>query len=236
MLSQKQVRHIQKIALAMDHDAAFAGKSKGNKHLSRAVRIAKHLAKQTGADIALTEAGAWIHDAALFTGNDYDPKKNTRVVKKLLQEVGLTKDAVDQIAECAASHEGTKAPSSLEAKIVHDADVIEKTGILGVIRHTWKLTNSAKLRPHAITDNDVQGILTHIAWRRKQLCLKQSRAFAREMHVPISLAKAKRIVALAAPLAEKGVITEKIAQRLSVLLTRGEKSALKSQLNLSYLK
>src|ERR1700739_2234257 len=172
MLNKKTLKQIQKAAIRIDHDAAFGGKSKGNKHLSRVVRIAKFLAKRAGADLKITEAGAWLHDSALPTGNDYDPVWNAEIVRKILKDVDLTEKEIEKIAECAASHEGTKTPASLEAQIVHDADVIEKTGILGIIRHTWKLTNSRKIDLDRISTRDAREILKHIAWRKKQLKLR----------------------------------------------------------------
>ncbi len=236
MLDKKILRKIQKIAIGVDHDAAFGGKSKGNKHLERAVRIALFLAEKSGADLNITEAGAWLHDTALPTGNDYDPEKNKRVVRGLLKGIDLTSQEVGRIAECAASHEGTKAPSSPEAKIVHDADVIEKTGILGLVRHTWKLTNSGKLDPEHVTSADVQAILSHIAWRKKQLRLPLSKKLAQRVAAKPAKKQARRIVATVAHLAQRGIITEVIATKLSKELSASQRASLKSQLSLAYLK
>ncbi len=236
MLNKKVLQKIRKIALDVDHNAAFGGKSKGNKHLERAVRIALFLAKKSGADLNITEASTWLHDTALPTGNDYDPEKNRRVVRRLLKGVNLTPVEVARIAECAASHEGTKAPSSLESKIVHDADVIEKTGILGLIRHTWKLTNSGKLDPEHVTGADVRAILNHIAWRKKQLRLPLSKKLAQRVEAKPAKKQAKQIVATVARLAQRGVITEVIATKLSKELSASQRASLKSQLSLAYLK
>lgn len=235
MLNSKTLRHIQKIGIETDHIAAFGGKSKGNKHLLRVVKIAKFMAKKTGADLKVTEAGAWLHDTALPTGNDYDPVTNKRVVKRLLQSVDLTPAEIERIAECVASHEGTKRPSSIEAQIVHDADVIEKTGILGIIRHTWKMTNSGTIDPTDVKDTDARAVLQHIAWRRAQLRLPLSRKFARALSVPVSMKQARDIVAITAPLAHRGVITEKIAKVLEKRLNKKQVIALKSQLVVTYL-
>lgn len=236
MLNAKTLKHIQRIGVETDHLAAFGGKSKGNKHLSRVVKIAKFMAMKTGADLKVTEAGAWLHDTALPTGNDYDPATNKRVVKKMLKDVDLTAAEIELISECVASHEGTKRPSLLEAQIVHDADVIEKTGILGIIRHTWKLTNSGKIDHANVKDADARTVLLHITWRRAQLRLPLSRKFARTLSVPMSTKQAREIVAITAPLAHRGVITEKIAKVLEKKLSKKQVTALKSQLAVAYLK
>jgi HD superfamily phosphodiesterase len=236
MLDKKTLKEIRKVAIEIDHDAAFGGKSKGNKHLERVVRIARSLALSEGADLALTEAGAWLHDSALPTGNDYDPVKNERVVRAILKGVGLAKADIARIAECAASHEGTKAPASLEAQIVHDSDVIEKTGILGIIRHTWKLTNSNKIDPKNIRDADVRAVVDHIAWRQKQLRLPLSRKIAKSVTPKLSMKKAREIVEVVAPLAQKGVITERIVPIVAKRLSASHAKLLRGQIAGAYLR
>jgi len=145
MLNKNTLQKIKKLALKTDHNVAFSGKSKGNKHLLRVVLIAKFLAQKTGADESIVVAGAFLHDTALPSGNDYNYLKNKKIAKDLLKHFNLSQIELEGIVECVASHEGITNPKTLEAKVVHDADVLEKLGFLGIIRHTWKLTNSGKI-------------------------------------------------------------------------------------------
>jgi len=85
MLNKNTLQKIKKLALKTDHNIAFGGKSKGNKHLLRVVRVAKFLAQKTGADEHVAVAGAFLHDTALPSGNDYNYLKNKKIVKKLLR-------------------------------------------------------------------------------------------------------------------------------------------------------
>ena len=236
MLTKESLRKIRKITLEVDHDAAFGGKSKGNKHLERVVRIAKFLARAEGADLALTEAGAFLHDTALPSGNDYQYARNKKTVIRLLKRLHLTPQEVEQIAECAASHEGTAKPKTLEAAIVHDADVIEKTGILGIIRHTWKLTNSRKIDHRKVLDKDVRAILEHIEWRRKRLNLKSSKKLAKRVAAQVTQHQARKIIAIVAPLAYQGVITEKIIPIVNKELNLEQRKKLEIQIKLRYLR
>ena len=135
-----------------------------------------------------------------------------------------------------ASHEGTEKPKTLEAKIVHDADVIEKLGLLGIIRHTWKLTNSNKINPEQVTDENVATVLEHIKWRKMQLQTPLARKIGTHLQKAVSKKTAETVVRVAAPLAFKGVITEKIAVALRKSLSAEENNKLKEQLNLGYLK
>jgi len=235
MINQKNIKEIKKLGIKIDHDMAFNGKSKGNKHLFRAVKIAKYLALKTEADLDIVEAGAWLHDTALPTGNDYNYENNKKIVMSLLFHIDISQNNKDLISECVASHEGTENPKTLEAKIVHDADVIEKLGILGIIRHTWKMTNSNKIDPKLIKDQDVKKVLEHIKWRSKKLQTPIAKKIARYLNVPINIKDARIIVSIASSNAINGFITEKIARLVSKHLNNNQKEKLKEQLNLSYL-
>jgi len=236
MISQKNIQRIKEIGIEIDHQIAFGGKSKGNKHLFRVVKIADHLAKKMKADARIVQAGAWLHDTALPSGNDYDYKKNKRIVQKILSSVPISKGDKNLIAECVASHEGTEGPKTLEARVVHDADVLEKVGLLGLIRHTWKLTNSDKINPSAVKDGDVKKIVDHIAWRRKKLQTPAAKSIEKYLAIPISERDAKKIISISSKLASRGIITEKIAKILYEHLNQKQGEKLKEQLNLAYLK
>lgn len=226
---------IQNLALKIDNDVAFGGKSKGNKHLWRVTRIAKFLAEREQADMFVVLAGAWLHDVALSSGDDYDYVNNKKIVKKLLRQFKLSKQRMDNIAECVASHEGAVNPKSLEAKIVHDADVLDKTGWLGVIRHTWKLVNSGKIDAEKFTNNDAVMVLNHIRWRKKRLQTKLAKKIAKYLTVSPCKKRAKEVMELVAKLAVNGVVTEKIAIRLKKCLGKKQNKKLCEQLKLDYL-
>jgi len=235
MINQKNIKEIKKLGIKIDHDIAFGGKSKGNKHLFRAVKIAKYLATKTKADLSIVETGTWLHDTALPSGNDYNYENNKKIVMSLLSPINISQIDKDLIAECVASHEGTEKPKTLEAKIVHDADVLEKLGILGIIRHTWKMTNSNEIDPELINDRDVKKVLEHIKWRNKKLQTPIAKKIARYLNVPISIKNARIIVLIASKNAMNGVITEKITVLVRKHLNKQQKEKLEEQLNLSYL-
>ncbi|MFZ2500443.1 MAG: HD domain-containing protein [Minisyncoccia bacterium] len=236
MLNRDTLVKIKEIALKIDNDIAFGGKSKGNKHLFRVVRVAKFLAQKMGANSKIAMAGALLHDTALPSGNDYNYLKNKEIVILLLKPLRLSKDESDKIAECVASHEGTTIPKSLEAKIVHDADVLEKTGLLGIIRHTWKMTNSGKLNHERVNDQDIKRITNHMAWRNKKLQTLLAKEIATYLAIPLNKQKTKTIITMTADMAFDSIVTEKIAVALRKRLNKKENEKLKEQLNLGYLR
>lgn len=236
MLNKNTLLKINRIALKIDHDVAFGGKSKGNQHLWRVVRVAKYIAKQLGADVSIVEAGAWLHDTALPSETDYRYKKNKEIVKNILTNLNLSKKELDKIAECVASHEGTAKPKTLEAQIVHDADVLEKSGILGIIRHTWKLTNLCKIVPGNVTKKDAAKILIHLKWRSKKIKTSLGKKIHSYLAVPITITKAEELISIVAGKAIRGIITEKIARSLYKKLNGAQQRKLKEQLSLAYLR
>lgn len=201
----------------------------------RVVRIAKFLARKTGADESIAVAGAFLHDTALPSGDDYNYLKNKKIVKGLLERFNLSRNELDGIAECVASHEGTANPKTLEAKVVHDADALEKAGLLGIIRHTWKMTNLKKINHETVEDSDVKMILSHIEWRKKRLQTSIAKKIGKYLAIPTDKQKVKIMVKLSAVMSSNGVVTEKIAAVLRKHLDKKENESLREQLNLSYL-
>ena len=100
MINKNTLLKIKKIALKIDHDISFSGKSKGNRHLFRVVEIAKFLAKKTEADLSIIIAGAFLHDTALPFGNDDSYLKNKEVVINLLKDFDIKQNDKKNIAEC----------------------------------------------------------------------------------------------------------------------------------------
>lgn len=236
MLNKNTLLKIKKLALKIDHDVAFGGKSKGNKHLLRVIRIVKFLAQKTGADESIAVAGAFLHDTALPSGDDYNYLKNKKIVKDLLKHFNLSRNELNEIVECVASHEGTVNPKTLEAKVVHDADALEKAGLLGIIRHTWKMTNLKKINHEIIEDHDIKMVLNHIEWRRKRLQTSIAKKIGRYLAISsVGKQKVKIIMTLTASMSSNGVVTEKIAVVLRKHLNKKENEKLKEQLNLGYL-
>ena len=235
MAKNSILKKIRKLAINIDWNLSFSGKSKGNKHLLRIVKIAKFLAQNVGADVFIAEAGALLHDVALPSGNDYNYKKNKIIAQEFLIRFKLSYLEINAIAECVATHEGTVKPKTLEAKIVHDADVLEKSGILGIIRHTWKMTNSGRIDSEKILKKDIKKIIDHIKWRGKQLQTPLAKKLHKCVSININIAQLRKIIPIISGLAKNSITTEDIAKIILKELKRNQRIALTRQLNLSYL-
>lgn len=235
MINKTTLGRIKKFALEIDWQQAFAGRSKGNKHLSRVVKIAIHIANHSGADLDIVAAGAWLHDLALPAGDDYNYKKSKQLALRELGQFKLTSMAAKAVAECIASHEGLVKPASLEAQIVHDADVLDKSGLLGIIRQTWKLVHLGRISSQAITHKEINEIVGHLEWRKKRLGTAAARKLYKRVAVKLDKKFLQKIVPAVAVMAEQGLITEVIAQRLARHINLEQRQKLASQLDLSCL-
>lgn len=154
---------------------------------------------------------------------------------ELLEKIDISQADREAVAECVASHEGIVKPKTLEAQVVHDTDVLEKSGILGLIRHTWKLTNSGKINPDKIDFAETNKVADHILWRQSRLQTTEGKKLSQNFSINLPLETISKIVKLSAKLASQGVITEVIAEKLVSVIPEKEYSILKKQLSQEYI-
>lgn len=125
-------------AIDTDWNKAFKRKSKGNMHLFRVARNAIIISKGLKADTTITEAGAWLHDTGLTKGAFAPALAYKKEVITFLRKIKVCEEDIKKILHCIEAHDGRTRARTLEAKIVHDADTLDKMGPIGVIRETWK--------------------------------------------------------------------------------------------------
>lgn len=104
-------------------------------HVERVARNAALLAKLEGADAAVCEAAAWLHD--LDRAGAADPLAEARAH---LAAVGAPADFAARVMEAVERHKdksfgvGGKRAMSLEAQVLGDADKLEAIGAIGIAR------------------------------------------------------------------------------------------------------
>ena len=231
MIDVLNLRKIKSFAIDLDWHKAFGGKSRGNRHLFRVAKIACFLAKKERANLNICLAGAWLHDVGLIKGNENHPTNGAKIADEFLESLRLTKRERKAITHCVKAHEGTIRTSTKEAKIVHDADVLDKSGLMGLIRHVWKLVNTNK-KPLS-GDEISQEVKRHIFWRQKQLQTNSAKKISKIINKKAnkcfkSNIDSKKFVRTIIPLAKKGLISDIIAQ---FLINRGRHKGIREILN-----
>ncbi|MFD2176347.1 HD domain-containing protein [Veronia pacifica] len=109
-------------------------------HVKRVVKNAEMLWQKEGADRVITITAAWLHDCVTFAKNH--PERHLSSVRAadkaiaFLSELGFTDSQMSAVhhAICAHSFSANITPTTLEAKIVQDADRLDALGAIGIAR------------------------------------------------------------------------------------------------------
>ena len=112
-------------------------------------------------------AACWLHDLGVFIGHrPEDPDALARwdnlayVLAKapqLLQEWGFPEQKIPAVLTCIAEHLPHSVPSSPEAQLLHDADLLEQLGAIGLLRNISKIGRDTRYTTFA----DVIPVIEH---------------------------------------------------------------------------
>lgn len=115
----------------------FSGDGTGHDyfHIERVAKIAGRIAKEENADEFLVELAAWLHDLGdhkLHNGVD----KSEEMISEFLNGLNVDQEIISKVIEIVSqvSFSKGKTASSLEAKIVQDADRLDAIGAIGLAR------------------------------------------------------------------------------------------------------
>jgi HD superfamily phosphodiesterase len=117
-------------------DRDLVGREYRWRHTLRVSQWGKKIAIIEGADIELVVAACLLHDIASFDvlENDNDHGRAGAIVARpFLQELGYLPEQVENICTSVAEHVDVQEPSTLEARIVTDADNIDRFGAYRVL-------------------------------------------------------------------------------------------------------
>jgi uncharacterized protein len=115
----------------------------GFDHVQRVVRLAEQIAQAEGADLAIVQAAALLHDAQDFSKQpDTDPRAvhhhaSADFSAEILASEGWSADRIAAVQHCIRAHrfrDRSEPPQSLEAKVLFDADKLDAIGAVGVVR------------------------------------------------------------------------------------------------------
>ena len=102
MIQEKTIGKIGEIALWIDWNIVFGGRSSGNHHLERVQKISEYLRsrlEKRGEKINhfAVIAGAWLHDVGLINGNNNHAERGRYVADAILR---LLKVAQENLTAC----------------------------------------------------------------------------------------------------------------------------------------
>lgn len=127
-------------------------------HALRVLVLAERIARNEKADLDVLVASALFHDLVNYPKNDKRSKNATyesaKMAGKILKELPeYPDDKIRDVQVCVRCCSFTKSivPDSLEAKILQDADGLEATGAISIMR-TFSSTGSMKRAFYHTTD------------------------------------------------------------------------------------
>jgi uncharacterized protein len=111
-------------------------------HVQRVTRLAVHIAQAEGADVAVVQAAALLHDVPLPAGTrGAHHLAAAEFARSYLRESwgedAQTLTRIDNVAHAIAAHrfrDQSIQPQTLEAKCLYDADKLDSIGAIGVAR------------------------------------------------------------------------------------------------------
>lgn len=147
-------------------------------HTQKVVEIALILAKKEKADKEIVEIAAWFHD----TGSQDKRAKTIRhhiysaeLAEKFLKENGLEQSKIEKISQCIIEHMGPynsvffnkllsaegldwnfyKRPSTLEAKILYDADMVHLCSPFGAQKVIYLMAKQGATFKESIESTEI---------------------------------------------------------------------------------
>lgn len=114
-------------------------------HTLRVHRTAVKLANAEGADLAVVEVAALLHDIGRpaelqASGKICHAELGAKMVRELLPKLGVSDTVfIEHVASCVATHRYRRRqpellPATIEAKVLFDADKIDGIGAIGLAR------------------------------------------------------------------------------------------------------
>ena len=108
-------------------------------HIYRVWKMAQYIAKEESANILVVELSALLHDIADWKFTDGDDTVGPRVAGEILAKHNVPEDVIKHVQENMqeGSFKGAgvpAVPSSLEGKVMQDADRLDAIGAMGIAR------------------------------------------------------------------------------------------------------
>jgi len=118
-------------------------------HQPRLYALARTIGQDMVYDDDVLFAAAWMHDLGVFLGHrprdpeqlfrwDHVPYTIARS-RELLTSWGFPREKLDAVAEAIQKHQAKDDPTTIEATLLRDADILEQLGAIGIMRAVVKV-------------------------------------------------------------------------------------------------
>ncbi len=140
--------------------------SKGSHDLEHTLRVRKlalHIGKIENANLEIIEISALLHDIA----REYQDKSNGKIchaelgselAEKILLNLEVDENIIFKVKNCIKSHRyrGKNIPSTIEEKVLYDADKLDSIGAIGIGRaFVFSGENGASVHCSKLSDGEL---------------------------------------------------------------------------------
>jgi uncharacterized protein len=153
-------------------------------HLQRVTRMAMEIAREEDANLFRCEAIAWLHDVA-----DHKLVENEesaiQALENFLESLPLTRPDIEAIIKAinTISFSKGKIPTSLEGKIVQDADRLDAIGAIGIARaFTFGGARGKFMYHEQDNDNTIQHFYDQLLKLKSTLHTNTAKSIAEDRH------------------------------------------------------
>jgi uncharacterized protein len=144
----------------------------GFSHCHRVYHLARELSDNYDDDVLY--AACYLHDTDI---SENGPTNSAEKAEHILQEIGFRADKINSVVECIKTHWPTgEKPVLIEAQLLHDANLIDSLGAIGVIR----LALGSSYWYQYKTLKQVLDLIKEFRDKSNMLILPKSKALAKE--------------------------------------------------------
>jgi uncharacterized protein len=154
-------------------------------HQPRLYRLAKRLAEGQPCDDDVVYAAAWLHDLGVFVGHrPEDPTALAawdnvayacRQAPQVLRKLGFPEGKIPAVVEAIRTHLPSSTPTTFEATVLRDADLLEQLGATSVLRTVSKVGRDTRYVRHG---DAVRALAKNVQELPARLNLPAARGFA----------------------------------------------------------
>src|SRR3989344_2582512 len=153
------------------------GPSHDRVHVMRTIEFARSLHKIYGGDFDLIEVAAIVHDIGRSNPGLHEIdslRESVRLAEPILRETGLTDDQISRVNQIVLEHDQPHVtPSTVEGKILKDADWLDGFGARGILRTiVWAIESGQGV------DGAIYRLKVKMPKRMEALTFPESREFA----------------------------------------------------------
>jgi len=121
-------------------------------HVERVLNLSRKISEAEGGNIKAIEMAAILHDIGVPKDKPRHYEVGAKFVRELLPKFNVPEEIIELAANAVLTHSryGGPEPKTVEDKILYDADVIDSSGAIGILRAVLREFLAGKYRGNPI--------------------------------------------------------------------------------------